>query len=211
MKTIGELLKTARQKKALTLPQIADRTKIQEKFIRALEADDYAALPESAFVKGFIRNYAQVVDQDPKMLLAVFRRDYSEDAKGKVIPRGLTDPLNQPKLRWTPKATTVASFAIIILVVTTYLIFQFRLLAGGPDLSIETPSENQIVAPLVDVRGRTHPQATLTVNSKQVTLDAQGRFTETISLSPGEHTIIIEATDRSDHATVVQRTVVVRE
>lgn len=211
MKTIGELLKTARQKKALTLPQIADRTKIQEKFIRALEADDYAALPESAFVKGFIRNYAQVVDQDPKLLLAVFRRDYSEDAKGKVIPRGLTDPLNQPKLRWTPKLTAVASFAIIILSVITYLIFQFRLLAGGPDLNVSSPSENAIVGAQISVQGTTHPQATLTINSKPVTLDAQGKFTETISLSPGEHTIIIEATDRSGHTTVVQRPVVVRE
>lgn len=211
MKTIGELLRTARQKKALTLPEVADHTKIQEKFIRSLEADDYASLPESAFVKGFIRNYAQVVDEDPKMLLAVFRRDYSEDAKGKVIPRGLTDPLNQPKLRWTPKATAVASFAIIILTVITYLIFQFRLLAGGPDLSVESPGENEVVAALVGIRGSTNPQATVTVNSKQVTLDAQGKFTETISLSPGEHTIIIEATDRSGHATVIQRTVIVKE
>ncbi|MBI2010059.1 MAG: helix-turn-helix domain-containing protein [Candidatus Chisholmbacteria bacterium] len=211
MKTIGELLKTARQKKALSLMEVADRTKIQEKFIRALEADNYHALPESAFVKGFIRNYALSLGEDPKMLLAVFRRDYSEDAKGKVVPRGLTDPLNQPRLRWTPKVTAVVSFAVIILVVTSYLILQFRLLAGGPNLTIHSPTANAIVGPQISIQGITHPQATLTIQNKQITVGDDGKFTETISLSQGPHTIIIEATDRSGHTTTIQRPVVVRE
>lgn len=211
MKTIGELLKAARHRKNLTVSEVADRTKIQEKFIRALENDNYDELPESAFVKGFVRNYAQVVGKDPKMLLAVFRRDYSEDAKGKVVPRGLTEPLNQSRLRWTPRVTAIASFALVIFLVMIYLIFQFRLLSGGPELVVKNPAENAVVENIVSVEGTTNSQATIMVNSKPVAVTSQGAFSETISLSPGEHTIIIEATDRSGHATIVQRTVVVRE
>ena len=209
MKTVGGLLKAARLKKHLTLAAAARRTKIQEKFIAALEQNDFAKLPESTFVKGFIRNYAQILDKDPATLLAIFRRDFSEDAKGKVVPRGLSSPLNQPRLRWTPRTTVIAAFVAVITLFSAYLILQFRLLSGAPKLIVKIPQENETVSVLVTVEGSTNPQATVAINSKPVEVQANGDFSDTIGLTPGQHTITIQAESRSGKIRTLQRTVMV--
>jgi len=210
MKTVGEILKSSREKHGFTVEQIAHFTKIQAKFITALEANQFANLPESAFVKGFIRNYAQVVGRDPNMLLAVFRRDYGQDTRGKVVPRGLIQPINQPRLRWTPTFTIITGLTIIITLFLAYVIIQFRSLSNLPPLEITSPQEGSTVSVLVTVEGKTQPQATITVNHQSVPVSDSGQFSHTISLSPGEHTILIEATNRSGKTKTLQRTIQVK-
>lgn len=210
MKTVGEILKNAREKHHWTIDQIATATKIQAKFITALEANQFNLLPQSAFVKGFIRNYAQVVGKDPSMLLAVFRRDYGQDATGKIVPRGLLQPMNQPRLRWTPTATIISGLTIIITLFLAYIIIQFRSLSGVPPLEITTPIEGAETSVLVTVEGKTHPQATVTINHQAVAVNDAGQFSHTISLSTGEHTITIEASSRSKKTKTIQRTVQVK-
>lgn len=207
MKTIGEILKNAREKHDYSIEQVAHATKIQAKFIAALEANRFEELPESTFVKGFVRNYAQVVGKDPATLLAIFRRDFGQDAKGKVIPRGLVQPVNQPKLRWTPTATVIAGLTIVITLFLAYVIIQFRSLSGIPSLAITKPSEGTIVSALVTIEGKTHPQATVTINHQPVIVSESGQFNQTISLPQGEHTITIEATSRTGKTKTLQRTV----
>ncbi len=210
MKTVGEMLKNAREKRGWTIDQIAHATKIQARFITALEANQFNELPESAFVKGFVRNYAQVVGRDPNMFLAVFRRDYGQDSKGKVIPRGLVQPINQPRFRWTPTLTIVTGLTMIITLFLTYIIIQFRSLSGLPPIEVTLPQEGSEVSVLVAVEGKTHPQSTVNVNHQPVTVTESGQFSHTISLSPGEHTITIEATSRNGKTKTIQRTVTVQ-
>lgn len=207
MKTIGELLQSHREKQGLTIAQVANATKIQAKFIEALEANRFADLPQATFVKGFIRNYAQVVGRDPQTLLAIFRRDYGQDAQGKVVPRGMVEPVGQPRLRWTPTATMIAGLTIILTIFITYLIIQFRSLSGIPNLEVTTPKEGETTTTLVTVEGTTNPQATLTINHQQVAIDQSGKFTSTISLQKGEHTVTIEAISRTGKSKLIQRTV----
>lgn len=207
MKTVGELLSSTRKKLGISLVTISEKTKIQLKFIRALEDNDYKNLPESAFVKGFIGSYAKMMGKDPKTFLAIFRRDYGEDDKGKVIPRGLVSPINQPKFRWTPKLTAIVASIIITVLFSSYLIFQFRVLSGVPNLTINTPQDDQQVPALVTVEGSTSSQATVMVNNKKVEVKDDGSFSETIGLTPGTHTITIEAKSRTNKTKIIQKTV----
>ena len=57
----GGALRLAREKSGLTIHDIASRLKISPKQIIAIESDDFAALPESTIVRGFIRNYAKLL------------------------------------------------------------------------------------------------------------------------------------------------------
>ncbi len=209
MKTVGEILRLSREKKSLSIADISQITKIQPKFILALEKNDYRLLPQSAFVKGFIRNYAQVVGKDPFMLLAVFRRDFGQDAQGKVIPRGLINPLNNSRFRWTPQLTLVAAIVGIITIFGAYLIIQFRSLSGVPSLNLKSPQENATVSSLINVTGAASPQATVTVNSQSVPVQDNGEFTTTISLTLGKHSITVAARSRTGKTTTLQRTVIV--
>ena len=67
--TIGEILRQAREEKELTLEGVSLATKIKEKYLAAIEADNWQALPSSVQQKGFTRSYAAFLDLDPKPLI----------------------------------------------------------------------------------------------------------------------------------------------
>ncbi len=57
----GEMLAAARKSAGLTTKQIAERLNLKEQVIKAIEADAFEQLPNSTFVKGYLKNYAKLV------------------------------------------------------------------------------------------------------------------------------------------------------
>ena len=68
----GGALRIAREKQGLSTQDIASRLRLSNKQIEALEADNFAALPEATIVKGFIRNYAKQLKVDAEPLLDAY-------------------------------------------------------------------------------------------------------------------------------------------
>lgn len=66
----GAALREARERMGLSVADVAHRLKFAPRQVEALEADDFARLPEIAFVRGFVRNYARLLQLDPAPLLA---------------------------------------------------------------------------------------------------------------------------------------------
>ena len=71
--TVGEILKKAREELKLDLEEISVQTRIREKYLAAIEADRYEALPSSVQVKGFVRAYARALGLDEAPLLNQLR------------------------------------------------------------------------------------------------------------------------------------------
>lgn len=72
----GRALAAARADLKLSLADVSQQIKYGVKQIAAIEADDYAKLPGTTFVRGMIRSYAKLVQIDPVPLLAdLGRRD----------------------------------------------------------------------------------------------------------------------------------------
>ena len=69
--TIGTKLAAARESLGLSVADVARQIKLSVPQIEALEADDLARLPKSpVIVKGFLRNYARLLQLDPDKLLS---------------------------------------------------------------------------------------------------------------------------------------------
>lgn len=208
MKTVGEILKQARTDQAISVATIAAQTKIQIKYIRALEENKFDKLPAAAFVKGFLRSYARVIGKDPEGLLAIFRRDYDQNERGEIVPRGLVTGMPK-RWRWTPTVTMMGGVAMVMTIFGAYLVFQLRILSRPPILKVTVPTENARVGRNVEITGKSDRDATVTVNSKPVVVSDRGEWSETVLLSAGEHTLTIRATARNGKTRVVQRTVIV--
>ncbi len=73
----GRQLAEAREAKGLTVAQVADKLKLTSRQIEALEAEDFTRLPAMVFVRGFIRNYARLVEL-PKAQLSVIAETPAE-------------------------------------------------------------------------------------------------------------------------------------
>jgi cytoskeletal protein RodZ len=207
MKTVGEILKLARLQKGIKRREIVKKTKISLNYIKALESNNFRKLPESAFVKGFIRNYANTVDLDPEQALAVFRRDYDQNIKGKVISRKLMPSTIARRSIWNPKTTMVAGILILSVILASYLVYQYRLLTSAPFLEVSSPEEQEIVMATLTITGKTDPQAIVAINNQQVLVDNDGSFNQSLDLPQGTRTITISSTSRSGKSRVIQRTV----
>ena len=62
---LGEILRSARQKRHLSLAQAAEATRIKLSYLEALEDGEYSLLPGQAYVTGFLRNYAKFLGLHP--------------------------------------------------------------------------------------------------------------------------------------------------
>lgn len=64
---IANELKTAREKNSLTLVQVANKSKIDIKFLEAIEQGDFTFLPD-LYVRAFVKNFAKTVGLDENII-----------------------------------------------------------------------------------------------------------------------------------------------
>lgn len=74
----GQTLHEERERRGLTINQVATELRLAQRQIEALEADDYSALPPAPFVRGYLRGYARLLDLDGETLVDLFNADQRE-------------------------------------------------------------------------------------------------------------------------------------
>jgi cytoskeleton protein RodZ len=111
---IGETLRRAREERGLSFGDAAERTCIRERYLRALEDEQFDVLGEDVYAKGFLRNYAKALGLDPAPLLDTYRAEYEHPPPDEAA---LTGQVLQGEERPLPRAVrTVAAAATIVLV-----------------------------------------------------------------------------------------------
>lgn len=85
--TPGALLAAQREAMGWTVEQIADQLKLAVRQVKALEAGDYAALPNMAVTRGFVRAYAKVLKMDAAPLVAMIEAAQPTSPEVVVAPR----------------------------------------------------------------------------------------------------------------------------
>jgi len=80
MFSVGETLQHARLQQELDLATVAARTKINARYLEAIEADDRGSLPSSFFYKSFVHQYARTLSLHTKEIDAEIDRVLSADA-----------------------------------------------------------------------------------------------------------------------------------
>ena len=80
MFSVGETLQRARLAQGLDVATVAARTKINAKYLEAIEAGDRGSLPSSFFYKSFVHQYARTLSLDTKEIDAEIDRVLSADA-----------------------------------------------------------------------------------------------------------------------------------
>jgi cytoskeletal protein RodZ len=80
MDEIGHILREARENKGLTLEEAQTQTRINARYLTALENGQYSALPTPVHVRGFLRNYARFLGLDPQPLLSRYAAGQGQDA-----------------------------------------------------------------------------------------------------------------------------------
>ena len=71
---LGELLIAARERWDLSAADLARQLRLGLRQVQALEENRFEDLPGNTFVRGFVRNYARVVQTDPAVFLAAYEQ-----------------------------------------------------------------------------------------------------------------------------------------
>lgn len=110
---IGQLLKEEREAKQISLDDIQEMTKIQKRYLQAIENNDFDSLPGRFYARAFIKEYALVLDMDYAMLLQYFDRDRDD------IEEDTTQYSNLRRTRRSraPKSSAVLSFLPTLIVI----------------------------------------------------------------------------------------------
>ncbi|HHW38945.1 MAG TPA: helix-turn-helix domain-containing protein [Bacillales bacterium] len=69
---LGKRLEEARKQKNITLDELQTITKIQKRYLQAIEAGNYDILPGKFYARAFIKQYAEAVGIDPDKLFDEF-------------------------------------------------------------------------------------------------------------------------------------------
>lgn len=116
MMHIGETLKEAREAKSLTLDDIQEITKIQKRYLVAIEQNDFHVLPGRFYARAFIKEYAQAVELDATELLDEFDEDDIETEES-TEQNVQYSRLERTKTPQTVKSTSVFSWIPTVIVV----------------------------------------------------------------------------------------------
>jgi len=206
MNTIGQVLKNARISEGFSLAHVGGMTKIKTSFIDAIEKEKWDDLPPFPTVLGFVKSLANALEIDPKMAVAVLKRDYPPK-KLKISPK--PDVTN--KFMWSPKFTFILGISVVVICLFGYLGFQYVHFVSPPALSVDSPKENQIITGgSVIVFGSTDTDAKIMVDGQPVIVSDDGKFSVNLNIAKGTKEIDIVATNRSGKMNKVRRTIKVQ-
>ncbi|MFN9490765.1 MAG: helix-turn-helix domain-containing protein [Betaproteobacteria bacterium] len=123
----GRVLAQAREQRGQTIAEVAQQLKLSPHQIESLEADDFSKLPGPVFVRGFVRNYARLLNLDPEPLLSRLEPSHATLSAINAVPHSQEIPFESGrKSRWPWLA------AVLALLVTAVLLFDVLFHAWPP-------------------------------------------------------------------------------
>ena len=118
----GELLSTARKKKRRRYKKLSDELGIPEKYLEALENNDFDEMAGPAYVKGYLRAYAKKLGLDSDLVINAFN-DYMRDQRKKKKKKVRKDRKKKLGAKLNFKSENI--IAIGIMLIAAFLITYF--------------------------------------------------------------------------------------
>jgi cytoskeletal protein RodZ len=126
MGEIGETLRERRMTMKIDVHEVEESTKIRAKYLRALENEEYDLLPGPAYVKSFLRTYADFLGLDSRSLITTYKSQNERSEEEHAIFATRRDPSGVRRSnsrRWI--------FAVVAIVLILLVLFLVGVIGGG--------------------------------------------------------------------------------
>jgi cytoskeleton protein RodZ len=159
MKITGQLLKENREKKGISISEVAIATKINVKTLQAMESGDLDNLPPKTFLRGFVRAYSNYLELDAESVLNTFYEEMGSTKPKAVGPinstnatttdSGVSTPVktktspDEADEAINPRTSITARIIVItaiLLVVVLIVIVKKKMESYEKETIVETPS-----------------------------------------------------------------------
>jgi cytoskeletal protein RodZ len=193
MITVGEVLKKQRRNLNKTVEQVALDTKIQPRFIKYIEDNDFKKFDSPVYAQGFIKIYAKYLELNEERILAIYRRSVPNEIEKKQSSRE-TKNVKQKSIKISPKFIAIALSTLFLTGILAYIGYQIYQFQSPPEITIEKPSaEENVSTENIQIIGVTESNSSLYINDQPVELDQEGKFQYEVTLNPGVNIVTILA------------------
>ena len=202
MLSVGTILKKEREKKGLLLIDIEKQIKVREKYLKAIEEEDWNFFSSKIYITGILKNYSRVLNLDHKKILAFFRRDYAKKEEVKFKRKVSSNSL-------TSETRKFLKFGLIILTLffISYFIYQLKIYFSPPSFTLLTPKvKNFTIEKNIEITGKTDKDTMITIAGERIYQNKNGIFTYKFSLNEGENKITINLIGANGKKTMVEKT-----
>ena len=83
---LGATLRQERERRGLSVEEVADRLKLMPRVVRAIEQGDFGELPQAAYARGFVKAYGNLLALDTEQLYAGLEAVWPEDSHPLPLP-----------------------------------------------------------------------------------------------------------------------------
>ncbi len=167
--SVGANLKSAREAKNLDIDDICSYLRLSRRQVIALEGDDFSALPEATITRGFIRNYARMLELDAEPLLEAYR-NFSASEQPRPISIQ-SENIRIPGNDKSPWLFYVFASVLIVLLVTAWVIYVDYMPKPSAEVQY-VPSETEVEAAAGNVESLSVPAAEIASAPEEPATDA---------------------------------------
>ena len=136
MESYGEILRKAREEKAVDLEIIARETSITQEYLEALEKEDVSAFPGEPYLVGFLKNYAEYLEVDVNRVITLYHAKKIQEAPP---PLALT-ARERPRFL-IPLIATLCIILLVGLIITFSLILKNKLAERAEEAALARGTE----------------------------------------------------------------------
>lgn len=197
---LGPDLIELRERVELTIEEAARKTKLAPSIVKAFEEEDWADLPDPVYAERLLKSYVSYFGANESYYLHKFRegletREIVRD-RSTLLPRAMR--VGALELAVTPRILAAVGFFCFTLLLGGYVFSQARAMSTAPPLFIESPADGERVEdPLVTVRGKTSPGASVTINGAVAVVGDDGAFEYELNVPRG--TTVIRVVSKRRH------------
>lgn len=137
--SLGKMLSEARERLGLSVSDVASQIKFAPRQIEALEADDFKRLPETAFLRGFVRSYAKILHLDAQTMLAALPQKKTD--QGGLIPDSVGDPFPDVHAVMRQNLIWLGAALLLFIIVAGFALWHFT-------TPMEQPKAENVESPL---------------------------------------------------------------
>ncbi|MDZ7766666.1 MAG: helix-turn-helix domain-containing protein [Melioribacteraceae bacterium] len=197
LKKFSDELKESREKTELTLEEISSKTRIDIKYLKAIESANFDIMP-NVYMHAFIKEYAKQCKLDPEEVLTKYKRarkgksaseteaeqaseKTEETTKKKAIKKEFSDEKPQPdksdQAKFNLNKPTIITIIVLLLILATAAYFMF-VRDNSPEIVVERPFEE-----VLEEKTQNDPQERFEIEDESSSMENISAVQDSLTLS----------------------------
>ena len=139
-KSVGEQLREERERRGMTLADIASDTRIPIRHLEAIERSEFGTLPGATYAVGFTRAYARSVELNETNLISELRTELAQTGHNNYpVPTQNYEPTDPSRV--PPRGLAWIAAGIGALLLIGYLVWRSTMMGGTTPVIADSPDQ----------------------------------------------------------------------